>query len=141
MHCETCRSNKHGQADSESSLAKGTKSMRLDSITTHEKSVKHRRELEACEAANTPRETPAFRMLAQMNKKRLDMLNLKFRNVHALAKHNRPFLDYVWMNSLDGIKGFDITSEYKSDKAAADFAFHIAEVRLGFALFSSFPYA
>ena len=34
-------------------------------------------------------------------------LELKFRNVHALIKKNRPISDITWLNQLDRAKGLD----------------------------------
>ena len=69
-------------------------------------------------------------MLARMNRARLDRLCIKFRNVHALTKHHRPYTDFVWLNQLDKLKGIDIggVAEHASDKTAATFAIFIGEV-------------
>ena len=59
----------------------------------------------AFEAALKPSmESVAGKMLVQLNKALTDKLMLKFRTVHALAKHCRPFTDYTWQCSLDEIK-------------------------------------
>ncbi|XP_072030697.1 zinc finger protein 862-like [Amphiura filiformis] len=131
MFCSVCRENKHKFADTQSSFVQGTSSMRLDSITSHERSSKHVKEYDAHEASiasATSKLLPADKMLQKMNQDRVDQLFLKFRNVHAIAMHCRPFTDYIWMNELDGYKGLKIGPEYKSDKTAATFAHHIAEV-------------
>lgn len=83
----------------------------------------------AIEAAAKPAmESVAGKMLVSLNKVLHDKLVLKFRTVHALAKHDRPFTDYTWQCSLDELKGLKVGTDYRSDKAAADFAHHIAEV-------------
>ena len=39
-------------------------------------------------------------------------LELKFRNVHALIKKNRPISDIAWLNQLDRTKGLDHSKTY-----------------------------
>jgi hypothetical protein len=73
-------------------------------------------------------DSTAGKMLIALNKTLADKLVIKFKTVHALAKHDWPFTDYVWQCSLDQSKGLAISTDYRSDKAAADFAHHIAEV-------------
>ena len=34
-------------------------------------------------------------------------LELKFRNVYALIKNNKPISDITWLNQLDRAKGLD----------------------------------
>ena len=36
-------------------------------------------------------------------------IELKFRNVHALIKNNRPISDITWLTQLDGAKGYSKT--------------------------------
>lgn len=131
IFCETCRLNKYHLADTACQFAKGSTSLQITSVNKHEGSTKHRREQAAHDAANTPANLlPADQMLAKMNADVHRQLCAKFRNAHALAKHHRPYTDYVWMNKLDRLKGIDVGSEtlYASDKCAAIFTHHIAEV-------------
>ena len=39
-------------------------------------------------------------------------IKLKFRNVHALIKKNRPISDIEWLNQLDRAKGLDHSKTY-----------------------------
>ena len=82
MFCTTCKTNKYKRADPTSSFAtKGASSLQLHSVVAHEASNKHKREQEARDAANRgpTDETPAEKMLAKMNEKRLGQLMIKFR--------------------------------------------------------------
>ena len=37
-----------------------------------------------------------------------------FRNVHAIAKQNRPITDYKWLCQVDKSKGLDIGNTYQT---------------------------
>ena len=83
----------------------------------------------AVEAASKPAmDSEAGKILVTLNRALTEKLRIKFRSVHALAKHDRPFTDYIWQCELDELKGVNVGQDYRSDKAAADFAHHIAEV-------------
>ncbi|KAK2147289.1 hypothetical protein LSH36_561g02029 [Paralvinella palmiformis] len=111
------------------SLEKGATSFQLTSVRAHELTASHKRETLAIEAASKPpMDSTAGKMLIALNKTLADKLIIKFKMVHALAKHDWPSTDYVWQCSLDQCKGLAIGTDYRSDKAAADFAHHIAEV-------------
>lgn len=64
-----------------------------------EKSVTNSRNIRQSEAAS------ALRQLHEANYKRL---TYRFRNVHAVAKHDKFFKDYVWLCELDKAKGLDV---------------------------------
>ncbi|XP_062589081.1 zinc finger protein 862-like [Saccostrea cucullata] len=49
------------------------------------------------------------------------MIELKFRNIHAIIKHNRSISDFDWMNSLDEAKGMQHGSTYNNRWAATAF--------------------
>ena len=51
-----------------------------------------------------------------------------FRTSHAIAKHQRPYTDYVWHCSLDAQKGLEVGNTYCNDKSAKMFIHSIAEV-------------
>ena len=70
-------------------------------------------------------DSKAGKILVTLNRALTEKLRIKFRSVHALAKHDRPFTDYIWQCELDELKD---EQDYRSDKAAADFAHHIAEI-------------
>ena len=73
-------------------------------------------------------DSEAGKILVMMNRALTEKLRIKFRSVHALAKHDRPFTDCIWQCELDELKGINVGQDYRLDKAAADFAHHIAEV-------------
>ena len=54
-------------------------------------------------------------------------LEYKFRNVHAIVKHNRPIKDFEWMNELDNAKGLNTGQNYNSRFAAVSFLDSIAQ--------------
>lgn len=128
MKCKVCTDNTHKRAEkSPWSTGLGTKSMQRSSVRSHDESEKHQREQEAVDAARS-KDRPANRAINQMRTEQRGQLCHKFRTVHALVKHHRPFTDYIWMNNLDKIKGVDVGANYESDKSAAVFADRIAEV-------------
>jgi hypothetical protein len=45
-------------------------------------------------------------------------LELKFRNVHALIKKNRPISDITWLSQLNRAKGLDHSKTYDNMTAA-----------------------
>lgn len=53
-----------------------------------------------------PGSTPMQQMSRTMNAKAFEKLKLLFRTSHAIAKHCRPFTDYVWTCNVDEIKGY-----------------------------------
>ena len=48
-------------------------------------------------------------------------LELKFRNVHALIKKNRPISDIEWLNQSDRAKGLDHSKTYDNMTAVTCF--------------------
>ena len=129
MYCKTCRENKYKRAgDRKVAFVAGSTNFQMSAIDSHRKSGLHKREVAAIEAAEKT-DAPADRMIVQMNKEKRSQLAIQMRSVHAIAKHHRPFTDFVWLNQVDRMKGLDVgSSSYGSDKAARTFAFHIAEV-------------
>ena len=107
----------------------GTSSFQITSVKSHEQTLSHKREYLAVEAASKPAmDSEAGKILVTLNRALTETLRIKFRSVHVLAKHDRPFTDYIWQCELDELKGVNVRQDYRSDKAAADFAHHIAEV-------------
>jgi hypothetical protein len=70
----------------------GCSNFKLSTITEHEKSKGH---LDACDVHIARKKTPLKHL--HINKQ----LDLKFRNVHAVIKQNRPISDYMWLNELE----------------------------------------
>ena len=72
--------------------------------------------------------TPAEKMPTTLNKQTFDGLCRMFPICHALAKHARPYTDYVWLCDVDERKGLGVGAAYRNDKQARLFTHHIAEV-------------
>ena len=51
-----------------------------------------------------------------------------FRTCHAIAKHRRPFTDYVWQCTLDAQNGLGVVNMYRNDKTCKQSVHAIAEV-------------
>ena len=62
----------------------------------------------------------------QMGKATFDKMCKLLRNAHAIARHSRPCTDFVWMCTLDDMKGVQIGNTYRNDKQCATFIHHIA---------------
>lgn len=48
-------------------------------------------------------------------------IELKFRNIYALIKNNRPIIDFTWLNELDIAKDYDYGIPYNNPTAATAF--------------------
>jgi hypothetical protein len=106
----------------------GCSNFKLSTITDHEKSKGH---LDACDVHNArknPTDTPAHKALLTLNEKNRKELDLKFRNVHAVIKHNRPISDYMWLNELDEAKGLDHGETYNNRFSGTLFLENISRV-------------
>ena len=62
-----------------------------------------------------------------MNDEVFAKLEKMFRTCHAMAKHKRPFKDFVWQCKLDKGKGLKIGTTYNNDKSARMFNQAIAD--------------
>ena len=70
---------------------------------------------------------PAEKAIQKMNEEVFAKLEKLFRTCHAMAKHNRPFSDFVWQYQLDKAKRLDVGATYINDKSARSFTQVIAE--------------
>ena len=61
-----------------------------------------------------PGESEADKCIEKLNSAVINKLDKLFRTAHAVAKHNRPFSDYVWMSELDERKGTMIINQSMS---------------------------
>ena len=120
MFCKICRFNVHQHAEL-GLFTVGTSSFQITSVKSHEQTLSHKRKCLAVEAASKPAmDSEAGKILVTLNRALTEKLRIKFRSVHALAKHDRPFTDYIWQCELDELKGVNVGQDYRSDKAAAD---------------------
>lgn len=107
----------------------GTDDFRLDLVNMHHSSEAHAWAtcMEAA-SSSTPDTATTDQMLKSMSKATLGRIENLFRTCHAIAKTGRPFTDMDWMCKLDDMKGVDIGSVFRNDKAARIFIHFIAEV-------------
>ena len=70
----------------------------------------------------------AQKAIQRMNEEVLAKLEKNFRTCHAMAKHNRPFNDFVRQHQLDKVKSLDVGTTYINDKSARSFTEAIAEI-------------
>lgn len=115
----------------------GSNSVKKDSIQKHLSGEAHKRasELELRETLGgaafnekVVKETPIGKGLSKMAKKDLETLRICFNSVYYLVKQERPFSDYPNLISLQHKNGVKNFKSYITDRAAADFTDHIAEV-------------
>eukprot|EP00057_Strongylocentrotus_purpuratus_P018153 XP_011672627.1 PREDICTED: uncharacterized protein LOC105442334 isoform X1 [Strongylocentrotus purpuratus] len=133
MVCRICReTNMTGKPGTGRNIFfDGCSTFKLYSIKRHDESDNHQRAMGAKAAREAlPGTSKAEKMVQKMNQKVVERLIIIFRNVHAMAKHCRPFTDLVRMASLDEAKGLDVGSTYRNDKSAQVFTSFIAEVSL-----------
>ena len=71
----------------------------------------------------------ADKKMDQLGKATFDQMCKLFRNAHAIARHSRPYTDFVWMCTLDIMKGVQIGNTYINDKQCATFIHHIAQAK------------
>ena len=65
----------------------------------------------------------------QLGKATFDKMCKLFMNAHTIARHSRPYTDFVWMCTLDDMKGIQIGNTYRNDKRCATFIHHIAQAQ------------
>lgn len=110
-------------------FVKGCASLRIESLHKHFKSEVHSKAAAAKVASEAPPGTSeADRCLKQLNKVAYDWLQILFRTCHSLAKHGRPFSDFVWQTDLDEAKGLDVGKTYRNEIQCREFTDAIAEI-------------
>ena len=67
------------------------------------------------------KKTTAHKMLMSLKEHTRKDLEIKFRNVHAIVKNNRPISDYKWWNDLDVAKGLQHGITYNNLSSATLF--------------------
>jgi hypothetical protein len=103
MKCRLCidyhaRSGKQDNLKQKHLFVTGCTNFHTSTIVDHEKSQMHEYAVSLSLAARAPEKTPAYKSLLAINQHNRKIISYKFRNVHAVIKHNRPFSDYVWLN-------------------------------------------
>jgi hypothetical protein len=125
MKCTLCIAHNSTQTRDDTkkkyTFLTGCSNLRTTSISDHEKSAMHINSVAQEKAKSKPATTIAAKTIIQLNEHRRQQLEYKFRNMHAVAKHNRPLRDYVWLNNLDKAKGLETGDTYNNPTAGADF--------------------
>ncbi|XP_053148082.1 zinc finger protein 862-like [Hemicordylus capensis] len=129
MYCALCRKHNVDLGESTHNFCSGTDDFRLDLVNIHHNSEAHAW-ANCMEAASgsTPDTATTEQMLKSMSKETIGRIENLFRTCHAIAKTGRPFTDLDWMCKLDDMKGVNIGSVFRNDKAARIFIHFIAEV-------------
>ncbi len=111
-----------------SQFVTGSANFKYGTINDHEKSSQHKEAVAKKRASEKPSQTPAAQGLLALNEHIRKQLEFKFRNIHAVVKHNRPLTDFVWLNELDKAKGLDVGISYNNEKAGPKFLKNIADM-------------
>jgi hypothetical protein len=125
MFCEWCRN----ESVQNCKFVSGSNHFRLDAVKDHEASKWHKHytvKYQAKQGSGAERGSEAEKCLMLLKKADYERMTLKFRTAHAIAKHNRSFLDYKFICKLDKMKGLDVGEQYTHDKAAATIMSYIA---------------
>ena len=129
MFCGLCR--KHGVTSkgNQVSFFYGTDNFRTEFLNAHHLSEAHANAslMEATSGSPGSRATTEL-MVRTMSKVTLGRVENLFRSCHAIAKTGRPLKDFLWMCSLDDMKGVDIGPVFRTSKSARTFTYFIAEV-------------
>jgi hypothetical protein len=107
----------------------GSKNYKFSTISDHEKSTTHTEVVRILESRKKETETEqstAQKTVISMREHLRKQIELKFRNVHALIKKNRPLSDYIWLNELDRAKGLDLSQTYDNLTAGTLFMEYIS---------------
>ena len=99
MSCHVCRTHAKGRRRT-NQLVLGSPSLKLETIVSHESSACHGDCVAAAKAQSLPlKEQPSVRALTKLSDVTMTKMKILFNNAHAIAKHARPYTDYVWMCS------------------------------------------
>ena len=127
MKCKHCIEGSVIPRNQTSNFVCGSKNYRVSTITDHEGSVCHLKATEIFKAkelkakATPETKSEAEKTLISLNESARKEIENKFRNVHALIKHNRPISDFIWINELDEAKGLSHSVTYNNRAAATLF--------------------
>lgn len=131
MKCKLCIKYGVGDCRNTQNFVKGSTNFRYSGIIDHENSRYHRKAVERLyvkEDELGEKQLEAHKALVSMNQSIRKTLEMKFRNVHALVKQNRPLSDFTWINSLDEKKGLEHGKTYNNRWAATAFLESISEI-------------
>ena len=131
MWCSVCREF-YDLADLKKKEQKlwltGTMNYKIDTIKSHESSTIPMKaaKVEAVKATGV-RQTGAGKAVVQLQMK-CSMIQNRFRNAHAVVKHDLSFRTYSMLCELDAAKGYEMSADYMSDKACRTFVHVVADV-------------
>ena len=74
------------------------------------------------------RQMEAGKAVGQLKMKQCSMIQNRFRNAHAVVKHDLSFRTYSMLWELDAAKGYEMSADYMSDKACRTFVHVVADV-------------
>lgn len=117
MKCKLCIKYGVGDCRNTQNFVKGSTNFRYSGIIDHENSRYHRKAVERLyvkEDELGEKQSEAHKALVSMNQSIRKTLEMKFRNVHALVKQNRPLSDFTWINSPDEKKGLEHGKTYNN---------------------------
>ncbi|XP_053385072.1 zinc finger protein 862-like [Mercenaria mercenaria] len=131
MKCSICISYFEGKVSDPSNLRgnntfiSGCTNRKISAVTDHENSKSHLKADSYYKSKSSSCEevlhSPAGHALMSMKSAERHRLAYLFRNIHAVAKNNRPLTDYTWLCKVDKAKGLDLGDTYLNEKAALDF--------------------
>ncbi|XP_060563884.1 uncharacterized protein LOC132723223 [Ruditapes philippinarum] len=125
MKCSYC--NEY-ESKRQSLFVQGCKSYKIETIKLHEQSKSHLK----CQACYHAKCVPASmseagKLVQKLNDENFKKMAILFRTAHALAIHNRPFTDFIWMCELDSVKNVNVGETYRNEAAAKTFINYIAK--------------
>ncbi|XP_060554316.1 zinc finger protein 862-like [Ruditapes philippinarum] len=125
MKCSYC--NEY-ESKRQSLFVQGCKSYKIETIKLHEQSKSHLK----CQACYHAKCVPASmseagKIVQKLNDENFKKMAILFRTAHALAIHNRPFTDFMWMCELDSVKNVNVGETYRNAAAAKTFINYIAK--------------
>ncbi|XP_060553485.1 zinc finger protein 862-like [Ruditapes philippinarum] len=125
MKCSYC--NEY-ESKRQSLFVQGCKSYKIETIKLHEQSKSHLK----CQACYHAKCVPASmseagKLVQKLNHENFKKMAILFRTAHALAIHNRPFTDFIWMCELDSVKNVNVGETYRNAAAAKTFIYYIAK--------------
>ena len=123
MFCKACQF-----CEKENKFVEGCDNFRIDTIQAHEVSKPHLACVKVWDnsVSEQRKDMPAVEALCSLKKHELARMNLKFRNAHAIAKHQLSFRTYPILCALDKAKGLDVGNDYNGDKVCRTFVSFIA---------------
>ena len=108
MFCKyCCKYEKAG------SFVVGSPVFQLEGIKAHNSSASHMKWALRERAQSNPGSSVADKTMDQLGKATFDKMYKLFRNARAIVRHSRPYTDFVWMFTLDDMKGVHIGNTYK----------------------------